>query len=72
MCSFSERFVQLKSSKNLSFQALSAELGISLRALKYYASAKQEPTMSTLIALADYFQVSLDYLVGRSDNPKMR
>lgn len=49
---------------------LANEIGISLRALKYYSSGEREPSMSTLIALADFFNVSIDYLVGRSDKPE--
>lgn len=32
--------------------------------------AGEKPNYDNLIALADYFEVSLDYLVGRSDNPE--
>jgi transcriptional regulator with XRE-family HTH domain len=31
---------------------------------------EREPPIAKLVALADYFDVSLDYLVGRSDNPE--
>jgi len=34
--------------------------------------AGEKPNYENLIALADYFDVSLDYLVGRSDDPKRR
>ena len=37
---------------------------------QFYEYGKSEPTASVLISLADYFDVSLDYLVGRSDDPK--
>ena len=37
-----------------------------------YEYGKVVPTATVLIALADYFDVSLDYLVGRSDDPQRR
>lgn len=36
---------------------------------QFYEYGKNEPTARVLIALADFFDVSLDYLVGRSDDP---
>lgn len=66
---FAERFLELRKKSNASYSLLAKKLEISLRALKYYGSGEREPTMSTLITLADYFNVSIDYLVGRSDDP---
>lgn len=43
--------------------------GVSTTQYQNYEYGKSEPTASVLIALADYFDVSLDYLVGRSDDP---
>lgn len=43
---------------------------ITKRSLQYYESGDREPKLDKLIEIADYFDVSLDYLVGRSDNPK--
>ena len=71
MASFCERLQQLKVQKNVMQKTIAADNGLSLRAYQYYERGEREPSMSTLIALADYFDVSLDYLCGRSDNPKI-
>lgn len=39
---------------------------------QYYEYGRSEPTASVLISLADFLDVSLDYLVGRSDEPGRR
>ncbi len=44
-------------------------IGVSEQAYQKYEYGKVVPSALVLIALADYFDVSLDYLVGRSDNP---
>lgn len=41
--------------------------GVSLSMYQFYEYGRNEPTASVLISLADFFDVSLDYLVGRSD-----
>ena len=46
--------------------------GVSESMYQFYEYGKNEPTASVLIALADFFDVSLDYLVGRSDDPQRR
>lgn len=46
--------------------------GVTEAMYQFYEYGKSEPTASVLIALADYFDVSLDYLVGRSDDPQRR
>ncbi len=47
----------------------SVAAGVSESMYQFYEYGKNEPTASVLIALADFFDVSLDYLVGRSDDP---
>ena len=69
--SFPSRLTELRRARNITLGQLSCEIGVSLRALKYYSSGEREPSMSVLIALADYFDVSLDYLTGRTDNPEV-
>ena len=72
MCTFVERFLLLNEQKKSTYVEIAKSTDISLRALKYYIAGEREPSMSKLIALADYFDVSLDYLVGRSDTAERR
>ena len=44
-------------------------VGITSRTYQHYESGEREATVSTLIRMADYFGVSIDYLVGRTDSP---
>lgn len=46
--------------------------GVTESMYQFYEYGRNEPTAGVLIALADYFDVSLDYLVGRSDDPARR
>ena len=69
MVNFCERLNELKLTKNLLQKDIAKDVNLSLRAYQYYERGERQPNLSTLIALADYFDVSLDYLVGRTDNP---
>ena len=42
---------------------------MSLRGYQNYETGQSEPKLATLLAIADYYQVSIDYLVGRTDAP---
>lgn len=67
MENFVERFKQLRTEIHISYQGLADAIQVSVRALKYYGTGEREPSLSVLISLADFFDVSLDYLCGRSD-----
>lgn len=69
---FSKRLLSLRKEKNLSTRALAAEIGISQQAISQFEKEATYPHCNTLCALADYFDVSLDYLCGRSDKPERR
>lgn len=71
MANLDERLQQLRSEKNLLQKDIAKDNNLSLRAYQYYERGQSDPTSKVLIKLADYFNVSLDYLVGRSDNPKI-
>lgn len=66
-----ERLKELRKSKNLTQKQIAEYLKISERAYQHYEHSTREPNLETLVKLADYFQVSIDYLLGRTGNPKM-
>ncbi|MEE0681587.1 MAG: helix-turn-helix domain-containing protein [Candidatus Gastranaerophilaceae bacterium] len=69
---FSSRLIQIRRSSDLTQKMLAHDLGLSEVAIQNYESGRRKPAYDSLIALADYFDVSLDYLVGRSDDPRRR
>ena len=66
---FSKCLLNCRKSKGLSQKALADILGVSDAAITMMEKGKRAPSFEILIALADYFDVSLDYLCGRSDDP---
>ena len=72
MSTFGDRFQQLRKSQNLTQKNIADKLGLKIRIIQYYEKNERYPDFERLIAIADYFDVSLDYLVGRSDNPKRK
>ncbi len=62
---FAEHLLKLRTERNIKQQEVIQAIGVSLRAYQYYESGKREPQMSTLIALADFYDLSLDELVCR-------
>ena len=71
MSCFHEKLRDCRLSRKSSQKELADLLGISERGYRHYELGSREPDIEGLIALADFFDVSLDYLVGRSDNPEI-
>ena len=69
MYSLIDRLDELKVSRNLLQKQVAEGAGIPLRTYQRYENGEREPSASTLVALSDFFNVSIDYLLGRSDNP---
>ena len=67
---FSGRLAELRANHRVSSQALAEAIGVSRPAISRFEHGIDFPHVNTLVALADYFDVSLDYLVGRSDDPQ--
>ena len=68
MENFSERIKNLREERGLSQEALGAVIGVKRFSIYTYEKGRACPDMKGLIALADYFDDSLDYLPGRTDN----
>lgn len=64
-----KRLKDLRESRRIYQKEMAEILGLSFRGYQDYETNKSEPKLKTLIAIADYFQVSIDYLVGRTDLP---
>lgn len=68
---FAQRLNQLRLQQGLSMQALAEVVGLKNKSsIALFESESSVPSAGVLVALADYFGVSLDYLVGRSDDPR--
>jgi transcriptional regulator with XRE-family HTH domain len=63
---------ELRKSANLTQKQLAETIGIKERMYQHYEAGTHMPEFPIIIKLADYFNVSLDYLVGRSDDPTRR
>lgn len=61
------RLKKLRKSKGVTQRMLSEWTGVSFQSISCYERGEKEPGITALIRLADFFNVSIDYLVGRSD-----
>lgn len=69
MATFTDRLQALKTEQSLLQKDIAQAAGISLRTYQRYESGERLPDTDVLSRLADYFNVSTDYLLGRSDDP---
>lgn len=67
---FSERLMLLRKQNNLTQNQLGTELGTKKQSVNNWEKCVSLPSLDLASSLADYFNVSLDYLVGRSNDPK--
>ncbi|MDR2559467.1 MAG: helix-turn-helix domain-containing protein [Oscillospiraceae bacterium] len=68
---FSEKIKELRKAKNLTQKQLAEKINASESGIQNYELGVRKPYNDTLIKLADYFNVSIDYLVGRTDKPEI-
>ena len=64
---FRQRLQQLREKKGISRKVLSELCGLYSDAVRRYERGEDEPTLHSLVALAEYFDVSVDYLIGKCD-----
>ncbi len=65
------RLKELRKSRNISQVKLAMDLNMNQNSISRYETGEREADYATLIAIADYFEVSIDYLLGRTENPQM-
>lgn len=65
------RLKELRKKKGISQLRLATDLNTTQNTISRYETGEREPGISELIKIADYFNVSVDYLVSRTENPKM-
>ena len=66
-----QRIQDLRIDADMSERELSEILHISQRSYSHYETGSRNIPIEMLIRLANYYEISLDYLVGRTDNKKM-
>ena len=64
---FSERLRELRKERGLKQKEMAEICGLKIRSYQQYEYAENYPTVPGLVFLADYFNVSLAYLMGRKD-----
>lgn len=67
-----QRIIDLRTDHDMSSIKFAKEIGISDRVLRYYENGEHTIPLEVLIKIADYFNVSVDYLLERTNNKKMR
>lgn len=63
------RLKELRKARNVSQLKLALDLNMNQNSISRYENGVREADYKTLIAIADYFCVSVDYLLERTDNP---
>ena len=67
MMGFKERLKELRNEKSISQQELGALVNVTKMAISHWEKGHSEPSISQLILLAEFFQVTVDYLIGKTE-----
>ncbi len=65
------RLKEIRKAKGISQLKLAIDLSTSQNTISRYETGEREPGITELIRIADYFNVSVDYLLERTDNPHL-
>lgn len=66
------RIKSLRLKKGLTQEDLGKVINVSGRSIGFYESGQRDPDTNTLKTLADFFDVSIDYLLGRVNDPQQK
>ena len=64
---FAERLLELRKERGISQAKLAKAIDVSRSLICYWETARTEPTASNIVKIADFFNVTSDFLLGRSD-----
>lgn len=67
---YGDRIALLREKRGLTQEELSNKIGISRAALSHYETNRREPDYETINKIANFFNVTIDYLLGRTDQPQ--
>ena len=67
---FADRILGLRKEHGLTQKQLATDAGLSEIGIKSYEGRRRKPAHDAIISLADFFNVSTDYLLGRTDVPQ--
>ncbi|MDL2248744.1 helix-turn-helix domain-containing protein [Tyzzerella sp. OttesenSCG-928-J15] len=68
MSIFSQRLKELRKARNVKQTDVAEYLGVQPRTIRFYESGTNEPSFELVVKLADFYDVSTDYLLGRTDD----
>ena len=63
------RLKEIRKSKGISQLKMSMDLNTNQNTISRYETGEREPGINELVKIADYFNISIDYLLERTDNP---
>ena len=66
-----DKLIRLRKAKNLTQIELQKQTGIDQALLSKFETGERVPNTDKLLALADYYNVSTDYLLGRTEKPEV-
>lgn len=65
------RLKELRRARRITQLRLAMDLNMAQNTISRYESGEREPGIAELILIADYFDISVDYLLERTDNPQL-
>ena len=65
------RLKEIRKAKGISQLKLATDLNTNQNTISRYETGEREPGIAELIRIADYFNISVDYLIERTDNPRI-
>ena len=65
------RLKELRKTRRITQLKLAMDLNLTQNTVSRYETGEREPGIAELVRIADYFHISVDYLLERTDNPEM-